>query len=231
MAAERQDVMTSPATDEHPPRWAERLLLIVLPRRDRETIPGDLLEEFREVVLPSRGRAGARIWYVRQVLSLVPGVMLGVAVGVVFTAINLVVSVIAPLLDDSPMTLLGFYGPMFLIWGVAGYLAYRRTGRLVQALTVGATVAFATFAIFTLGVILRFNLLLDTVSQRDDWRNLLLRYQASGFDSLRTYANYEYFTGAPLKILTASTIGAVMGLMGGLVGRFSRAASRPFPMQ
>ena len=223
--------MTSSPTDEHPPRWAERLLLIVLPRRDRETIPGDLLEEFREVVLPARGRRGARLWYVRQVLSLVPGVMLGAAVGVAFSAINLIVTVIDPLLDDSPMALLGFYGPMFLIWAVAGYLAYRRSGRLLRALTVGATVAFATFAIFTLGVILRVNMLLDVLSQRDDWRNLLLRYQASGFESLRMYANYEYFTGAPFKILTASTIGAVMGLMGGLVGRVSRGASRPLRMR
>ena len=230
MAAERQDVMTSSPTDEHPPRWAERLLLIVLPRRDRETIPGDLLEEFREVVLPSRGRIGARVWYVRQVLSLVPGVMLGAAVGLVFSAINLIVTVIDPLLDDSPMALLGFYGPMFLIWAVAGYLAYRRSG-LLRAVTVGATVAFATFVIFTLGVILRFNMLLDVISQRDDWRNLLLRYQASGFESLRMYANYEYFTGAPFKMLTASTIGAVMGLMGGLVGRVSRGASRPLRMR
>jgi hypothetical protein len=45
------------------------------------------------------------------------------------------------------------------------------------------------------------------------------------------YANYEYFTGAPFKILTASTIGAVVGLIGGLVGRVSRGASRPLPMR
>lgn len=212
--------------DEHPPRWAERLLRMVLPRRDRETIPGDLLEEFREVVLPARGRAGASLWYVRQVLSLIPGLILGAAVGAAFGTVNLIVTLIDPLLDDSPVTLLAFYGPMFLIWAGSGYLAYRRSGRMMRAIAVGATVACATFAIFTLTVMLRFNLLLDVISQRDDWRNLLVRYQASGFASLRTYANYEYIIGAPFKILVASTIGAMMGLMGGVVGRVSRGAPR-----
>ena len=217
----------TPANDECPPRWAEWLLQIVLPRRDRETVSGDLLEEFREVVVPTRGRLRARAWYVRQVLSLTPGVMLGAAVGTVFGVVNLIVTFLYPLLDDSPLSLLGFYGPMFLIWGLAGYAAYRRTGRLLRSLTVGGTVAFATFAIFLLTVLLRLNLFLDVISQRDDWRNLLVRYQASGFDSLRTYANYEYLTGAPFKVLVASTIGAVVGLIGGLVGRLARGESRP----
>ena len=52
-----------------PPRWLERLLLWCLPERDRETISGDLLEEYREVQLPRRGPIGANIWYLRQFLG------------------------------------------------------------------------------------------------------------------------------------------------------------------
>jgi hypothetical protein len=52
-----------------PPRWAEALLERLLPDHARETIVGDLREEFIESVLPRRGLFGARIWYFRQVVS------------------------------------------------------------------------------------------------------------------------------------------------------------------
>src|SRR5712692_8684792 len=52
---------------EHPPRWAERLLTLALDPRHRESVTGDLLEEYREVILPARGPRRADRWYVRQV--------------------------------------------------------------------------------------------------------------------------------------------------------------------
>jgi hypothetical protein len=39
--------------------------------RNRDTVTGDLLEEYREVILPSRGAGGAWLWYARQVASFV----------------------------------------------------------------------------------------------------------------------------------------------------------------
>ena len=55
-----------------PPRWAEALLERLLPERVRETIVGDLREEFIESVLPREGRFRARFWYFRQVVSFIP---------------------------------------------------------------------------------------------------------------------------------------------------------------
>ena len=49
-----------------PPRWAESLLLLLLEPKDRESFSGDLLEEYRETVVPARGR-GANRWYIGQV--------------------------------------------------------------------------------------------------------------------------------------------------------------------
>ncbi len=49
-----------------PPRWAESLLLLLLEPKDRESFSGDLLEEYRETVVPVRGR-GANRWYTGQV--------------------------------------------------------------------------------------------------------------------------------------------------------------------
>jgi hypothetical protein len=52
-----------------PPRWLETLLRWCLPVRDRETISGDLLEEYREVQLPRLGPMRANVWYMRQLIS------------------------------------------------------------------------------------------------------------------------------------------------------------------
>ncbi len=56
-----------------PPRWLEKILLFVLPERDRQTISGDLLEEFEEQARVRESQLGATIWYVREILSFVPG--------------------------------------------------------------------------------------------------------------------------------------------------------------
>jgi len=58
------------ATSKRPPRWAEYLLIHMLKPRDRESIPGDLFEEYWEERAPALGRARANLWYYRQVLSL-----------------------------------------------------------------------------------------------------------------------------------------------------------------
>jgi hypothetical protein len=55
-----------------PPYLLECVLFFLLPPRDRETVSGDLYEEFLEVKLPELGAIRARLWYMRQVLSFVP---------------------------------------------------------------------------------------------------------------------------------------------------------------
>ena len=52
-----------------PPRWLERMLQSCLSARDRETISGDLLEEYREEQVPRLGRIRANVWYLRQSMS------------------------------------------------------------------------------------------------------------------------------------------------------------------
>jgi hypothetical protein len=58
--------MNAPYSDARPPRWAEATLRMLLKPHDRETVSGDLLEEYRDTIEPSRGRA-ADWWYIRQV--------------------------------------------------------------------------------------------------------------------------------------------------------------------
>src|ERR1700687_5702113 len=53
-----------------PPRWAEALLRSLLRPSDRESISGDLLEEYRAAKHPALGAFRANTWYVQHVLSV-----------------------------------------------------------------------------------------------------------------------------------------------------------------
>lgn len=54
-----------------PPPWAERFLERLLPPKDRQSIVGDLREEYLEHILPNSGPLRAHLWYLRQLPSLV----------------------------------------------------------------------------------------------------------------------------------------------------------------
>jgi hypothetical protein len=217
------------ARDSNPPRWAETLLRILLPSRDRDSVTGDLLEEYREVVLPARGRLRAQLWYLRHALSLIDGAVLGAVLGTIFGMWNMVATRLDPLADDTAVALLLFYGPMFTAWGAAGFVAARRNGRIIEAIKVGATVGFVTFVVFSVANLVRVNLFLETVRHRADWQGLIVRYQASGFESFRAFANYDYVTGAPLTLFVPSVIGAMTGLIGGLFAIVGRHQPRGLP--
>ena len=79
--------------------------------------------------------------------------------------------------------------------------------------------AFATFAAFYVVNMVRVNVFLPELAGRADWQNMMQRFRESGSASLRSFVNAAYVTGAPLKIGVASLIGAVMGLIGGTMGR------------
>jgi hypothetical protein len=50
-----------------PPRWAEATLCLLLKPDDRESVSGDLLEEYRQTIRPALGEHAADWWYLRQV--------------------------------------------------------------------------------------------------------------------------------------------------------------------
>ncbi len=49
-----------------PPAWADALLRLLLTPADRESVSGDLLEEYREAIVPARGLRAADRWYILQ---------------------------------------------------------------------------------------------------------------------------------------------------------------------
>ena len=156
----------------------------------------------------------------------VDGVVLGVLLGVAFGVWDIVATWLDPLADDTPGALLIFYGPMFAAWGFAGFMAARRSGRVMEGVKAGAMSALATFVVFYVANLVRVNLFLTAMRSRADWVNLMLRFHASGSESLRAFVNYDYVKGAPLKIGVASLIGAVSGMIGGLAASISHRKSR-----
>ena len=56
-------------------------------------------------------------------------VLLGLLLGAVFGLWNLIATRLDPLAEDTPTALMIFYGPMFAIWGFAGFGASRRTAK------------------------------------------------------------------------------------------------------
>jgi hypothetical protein len=53
-------------TDVKPPEWCEFVLWLFLKPQDRDSVTGDLLEEYREMIRAGRDRAAADRWYLRQ---------------------------------------------------------------------------------------------------------------------------------------------------------------------
>jgi len=206
--------------------WMEKLLRIFVKVRDRDTITGDLLEEYTEVVLPARGRFRAQIWYLKQAVSFIDGVRLGLLLGIVFGTWNLVGTWLDPLADDSAYALLTFFGPMILAWGLAGFISTWQSGRVATGIRVGSTIALVTIFVFDIANLVRVNWFLEAIRFRADWQGLVGRFQASGSDNFRTFANYEWLKGTPLTLILATMFGAATGFVGAiaaLLGREMRA--------
>ena len=154
--------------------------------------------------------------------------VLGLIVGLVFGSANLVFTWLYPFADDTVAALLRFYGPMFFVWAFASYRATRRSGRMSTGVITGLTVAFGTFIAFDVSMFLRVNLFLHELTGRADWQNLMMRFRASGFDSLRLFVNLHYAEAIVPKLGVSCAIGAVMGGLGGVLG-FLSAAERSTP--
>jgi hypothetical protein len=58
-------------TDARPPRWAELIIGLIVPREQKADVLGDLLEEYRDTKIPVLGARGANRWYVRQAIDAV----------------------------------------------------------------------------------------------------------------------------------------------------------------
>jgi len=189
---------------------------------ERSPIIGDLLEEYREVVRPRRGRVGASIWFVTQLISLLKPWMWGVILGVTLGVSNLISTALAPLADDEPPFILALGVTILAAWVFAGFAAERRSRRFREAIVAGAVVALLSTAIFSTANFARKMIFLETIQHRLDWQGLLQRYQASGSSDLRSFVIKEHVEGLPGGILFSLAIGAFCGALGGAYSSWRR---------
>jgi hypothetical protein len=211
----------------NPPRWAEFLLQFIVRARDRETISGDLLEEYRESVLPAKGPLRARLWYWGQVVSFVSPLIVGLAFGTALGVWNLVSTAVDPLSEDSAGIMMTFVAVLVGTWGLVAFLAGRRKRSLRDAVMAGVIVGAATITMFNLANYIRVNVFLDSIQYRDDWRNLMARFHESDARSLRAFVNREYLTGTFVVTSLGAVAGGVSGLIGGAVSGMTRSSSTP----
>jgi hypothetical protein len=200
--------MKTPHSDVRPPRWAEAILRVLLKPHDRDTVSGDLLEEYRDAIVPTRGRA-ADLWYIRQVAwyllraSWVWGTLMGSAL-----VIRYLLDTRVPPADYTiratvlSWTLLG-------VCVLAGFVTAWRTRSMRAGMLASSTAA-------TIGALVS---IVGTAMLLAVWHDpaTLVEWQRSG-------GVEEALIDVPLKVVA---FGITMGIAGAALGKgTSRVTSR-----
>ena len=187
-----------------PPAWADALLRLLLPPAARESVSGDLLEEFREVIVPARGRE-ADAWYIKQVAGFLwracwlPGVL-----AAAIMKVRLLFDVWAPVVYTR-----GIVHPRSAImswmlmatFAIAACWQTRRTGHLRTGVLVALAAAVIAGALGSAGALLFLGIWHDASTLR-------AIESSGGLD--------EALWGVPLLLLP---IGLVTGTAGALIGK------------
>lgn len=199
--------MKTAHSNARPPRWAEAILRLLLKPEDRDSVSGDLLEEYRETIVPTLGSAADR-WYVRQVASFllraswVWGAILGAAL-----VIRYLFDTLVPPTDYFLRATILTYTIMaaFLLTGFS--TAWR--GRSLRAgilISLSAATIGALISIVGTGVMLT---IWHDPATLDAWR------RSGGLD--------EALIDVPLKLVA---IGATLGFGGAVFGKGMAVATR-----
>lgn len=192
--------MNTAHSNARPPQWAEAILRLLLKPEDRESVSGDLLEEYRDTIVPALGSAADR-WYVRQVGSFLLrtswawGAVVGAAL-----VIRYLFDTLVPVTDYRMRARTLTYAIMAACL-LAGFSAAWRT-RCIRAgvlISFSAATLGALFSIVGAAVMLA---IWHDPATLDEWRS------SGGLD--------EAFIDVPLKVIA---IGAAMGIAGALLGK------------
>lgn len=179
----------------------------VLKPEDRDSVSGDLLEEYRETIVPTRG-SGAHRWYMRQVASFVFrsswvwAALLGGAL-VIRYLFDTLVPPTDYLLRARVLTYTIMATCLLTGFSTAWRARSTRTGIVISlsAATIGALIS-----IVGTGVMLA---VWHDAATLDAWR------RSGGLD--------EAFIDVPLKLVA---IGAVLGFGGAVLGKGMAVATR-----
>jgi hypothetical protein len=200
MAIEESRLGQPPAEND-PPRWA-RSLLPWLVRADRaDNIDGDLLEEYREAMLPERGRRRADVWYVQQIAVFLWRLSWIFAVVVALQALTrMIADTVVPPESYQLRASLSTWGAIYAYLFAGAYAGWR-THRAVTGAIVALSAHVVGHAIAIAGTV---GLYVALVS-RDD--TMLRLFRATG--------DWGEVFGMPIAV---APVVVVLGLAGGALG-------------
>ena len=188
-----------------PPLWTQHLLRWLLARDKEESVSGDLLEEYREAIVPARGPGSADVWYLKQVAGFLW------RLSAVF-ALAMAAQVIVRNLFDAfaPPVTYRFRSEVTTYLGISTFLlagAYGgfRTGRARTGVLVAMTASIVGHAI---------SILFDAV---------MVTLSSPYAQSFVTTGDWGEALGLP-PIITI--VAAAQGLLGGLFGKSVRSLGR-----
>jgi len=190
---------------------------------ENSPIIGDLVEEYREVVLPARGRVRATLWFARQLASLVRPWMWGGILGFTLGAANLIGTALWPLADDTPVLMLSLLTIVLAALILIGAAAARERQRLWDGVLAGAMASLLAAVFVSTANHIRVTLFVDVLQHRDDWTGLMARFHASGQTDLRAFVSHEYWAGEVSGLLGSMTVGAICGALGAAINSARRA--------
>jgi hypothetical protein len=195
-------------TNASPPRWAEAVLRLVLPPQDRQSVSGDLLEAYRDSVVPDRGQAAADRWYLGQVAGFVwrTYAIWAVVLSAAFLA-RTALDWLVPTTDFRTRSAVTTYATA-AIFVCAGCWAAWRSRSLVAAAFAAGTTGLMSAVIDALGSLVLLALWHD--------RATLAAIDGSG--------GLEEVFVLPLFILLP---GILLGAFGGVVGCTMRKLASP----
>jgi hypothetical protein len=199
--------MSTPHSQARPPQWAEAILRLLLKPEDRDSVSGDLLEEYRDSIVPARGSA-ADWWYLRQVgsflvrASWVWGAVMGGAL-----VVRYLFDTLAPVTDYRMRATVLTYTTMAACLSAGFGTAWRTRSMRAGVLTSFTAAAMgALLSIAGAGVMLA---IWHDPATLEEWR------RSGGLD--------ETFIDVPLKVVA---LGVAIGIVGAVLGK-AAATSRP----
>jgi len=190
-----------------PPDWADALLRLFVTPENFDNVSGDLLEEYRDSVLPSRGQHRADRWYVRQVLGFVwrKTRLWAFLFGGAFVARTALDWLAPPVTFDWRSTVSTAVGVAILL--VAGARTGWRSGSFLTGSIAGLTIA-------ALGAVVSISGAASLLAFWHDPATMSAIRQSGGLD--------EVF----LLPLLLTLPGALVGTVGGMIGAAMKRAVR-----
>jgi len=187
-----------------PPAWADYVLRLLLGRDHGEAVSGDLLEEYRDNVYPSRGARSADVWFVRQVAGFASRAtgLWAIAVAVVQLARDMLDWYLPPL-DYTMRSLVTTYVVAGIFIALGCWHAWKTRSLRSTACAAGLTGVTAA-ALKLIGIVLVITIWPDT------------RTELSG-------GTPEALELPWLIILPAT----VLAIAGGLIGKAAAGIFRP----